>query len=47
MEQAADAAAFRLDPGIADLVSRLLAITGDADAAIKDIRTLAKKPACR
>ena len=42
LEQAADASALRLDPGIADLVSRLLAITGDADAAIKDIETLAK-----
>ncbi len=42
IEQAADAAALRLDPGIAALVDKLLAVTGEARAAIEEIRTLTK-----
>lgn len=42
IEQAADAAALRLDPGIASLVDRLLSVTGEARAAIEEIRTLTK-----
>ncbi len=42
IEQAADASALRLDPGIAALVSRLLAIKGEARAAIAEIQKLAK-----
>jgi len=43
IEQAADASALRLDSNIAALIGQLLAITGDARAAIKQIETLAKK----
>lgn len=42
MEQAADAAALRLDPRIAALVAKLLAVSGPAEAALKEIRTLTK-----
>jgi ATP phosphoribosyltransferase regulatory subunit len=42
MEQAADAAALRLDPKIAEMVAKLLAVSGPAEAALKDIRTLTK-----
>jgi len=41
IEQAADASALRLDSGIAQLVGKLLAITGDARAAIAQIESLA------
>ncbi|HXR94727.1 MAG TPA: ATP phosphoribosyltransferase regulatory subunit [Rhizomicrobium sp.] len=40
MEQAADAAALRLDPKIADVITRLLAVSGSADQALKEIRGL-------
>lgn len=40
MEQAADAAALRLDPRIADVITRLLAVSGTADQALADIRAL-------
>ena len=43
MEQAADAAALRLDPKVAAMVAKLLAISGPADAALKDIRALTKE----
>jgi ATP phosphoribosyltransferase regulatory subunit len=43
IEQAADASALRLDSNIAALIGQLLAITGDAHAAIKQIEALAKK----
>jgi len=43
IEQAADASALRLDSGVASLIAQLLAITGDARAAIRQIETLAKK----
>ena len=42
MEQAADAAALRLDPKIAALVAKLLAVSGPAEDALKEIRTLTK-----
>jgi len=40
MEQAADAAALRLDPKIADVISSLLAVSGTAESAIAEIRKL-------
>lgn len=42
IEQAADAAALRLDSGIATLVDKLLSVRGEARAAIGEIRSLAK-----
>src|SRR5215469_478176 len=42
MEQAADAAALRLDPRIADVITRLLAVSGTAEQALKDIRALTR-----
>lgn len=41
-EQAADAAALRLDPKIAALVAKLLAVSGPAEDALEEIRTLTK-----
>jgi ATP phosphoribosyltransferase regulatory subunit len=41
-EQAADAAALRLDPKLAALVAKLLAVSGPAAAAIEEIRALTK-----
>ena len=43
MEQAADAAALRLDPKIAELVGKLLAVSGPADTALEEIRALTKQ----
>ncbi len=43
MEQAADAAALRLDPRIAELVARLLAVSGPAETALAEIRALTKE----
>ncbi len=40
IEQAADAAALRLDPKVATLIADLLAIAGPADRAVEDIRRL-------
>jgi ATP phosphoribosyltransferase regulatory subunit len=40
MEQAADAAALRLDPKIADVITSLLAVSGTAQSAIAEIRKL-------
>jgi ATP phosphoribosyltransferase regulatory subunit len=42
IEQAAEAAAVRLDPRIADTLTRFLAVTGPARAAFADIRALSK-----
>ena len=42
MEQAADAAALRLDPKIADVITRLLAVSGTAEQALAEIRALTK-----
>ena len=42
MEQAADASALRLDPKLAELVAKLLAVSGPASAALDDIRDLTK-----
>src|SRR5215469_14199103 len=42
MEQAADAAALRLDPRIADVITRLLAVSGTAEQALADIRALTR-----
>jgi len=42
IEQAADAAALRLDPKLAALIGKLLAISGPAERAIEDIRALTK-----
>ncbi|MGH6828162.1 MAG: ATP phosphoribosyltransferase regulatory subunit [Rhizomicrobium sp.] len=42
MEQAADAAALRLDPKVADVISRLLAVSGTAPDALSEIRALTK-----
>ncbi len=42
MEQAADASALRLDPRIAELVAKLLAVSGPASAALEEIRALTK-----
>ncbi|MBU6444607.1 MAG: ATP phosphoribosyltransferase regulatory subunit [Alphaproteobacteria bacterium] len=42
MEQAADASALRLDPRLAELVGKLLAVSGPASAALEEIRTLTK-----
>jgi ATP phosphoribosyltransferase regulatory subunit len=42
MEQAADAAALRLDPKIAQVITSLLAVSGTAQSAIAEIRTLTK-----
>jgi ATP phosphoribosyltransferase regulatory subunit len=43
MEQAADAAALRLDPRIADVITRLLAVSGPAEQALADIRALMRR----
>jgi ATP phosphoribosyltransferase regulatory subunit len=43
IEQAADAAALRLDPKIAGLIARLLEVSGPAADAIKQIRALTKE----
>src|ERR1700744_320811 len=42
MEQAADAAALRLDPRIADVITRLLAVSGSAEQALTEIRALTR-----
>jgi ATP phosphoribosyltransferase regulatory subunit len=42
IEQAADAAALRLDPAIAALIGKLLSVTGTARAAIAEMEKLAK-----
>ncbi|MEI9994266.1 MAG: ATP phosphoribosyltransferase regulatory subunit [Rhizomicrobium sp.] len=42
MEQAADAAALRLDPRIAAVITSLLSVSGTAQSAIGEIRTLTK-----
>lgn len=42
IEQAAEASALRLDPGIAALIGKLLAVTGEARKAIAEIAQLAK-----
>jgi len=42
MEQAADAAALRLDPKIATVITRLLNVSGSAKVAIGEIRNLTK-----
>jgi ATP phosphoribosyltransferase regulatory subunit len=42
IEQAAEAAAVRLDPRIADTLTRFLAVTGPAHTAFADIRALSK-----
>ncbi len=42
MEQAADASALRLDPKIAELVGKLLAVSGPAAPALEEIRMLTK-----
>jgi ATP phosphoribosyltransferase regulatory subunit len=42
MEQAADAAALRLDPKIAGVITRLLAVSGTAEEALAEIRALTK-----
>ncbi len=42
IEQAAEAAAVRLDPRIADTLTRFLAVTGPAHNAFADIRALSK-----
>jgi ATP phosphoribosyltransferase regulatory subunit len=42
IEQAAEAAAVRLDPKIADTLTKFLAVTGPAKAAFADIRKLSK-----
>jgi ATP phosphoribosyltransferase regulatory subunit len=42
IEQAAEAAAVRLDPKISDTLTRFLAVTGPARAAFADIRKLSK-----
>jgi len=43
MEQAADAAALRLDPKIAGVITSLLNISGTAQSALGEIRALTKK----
>jgi ATP phosphoribosyltransferase regulatory subunit len=43
MEQAADAAALRLDPVIADLIAQLLAVSGQARTAIEEVRAVTHK----
>ena len=43
MEQAADAAALRLDPKIAGVITSLLNISGTAESALGEIRALTKK----
>jgi ATP phosphoribosyltransferase regulatory subunit len=40
MEQAADAAALRLDPRIADVITRLLAVSGTAEQSLAEIQAL-------
>ncbi|HEY1613604.1 MAG TPA: ATP phosphoribosyltransferase regulatory subunit [Rhizomicrobium sp.] len=40
IEQAADAAALRLDPRVAALIGQLLAVSGPAHAAVEEIRAL-------
>ena len=42
IEQAADAAALRLDPKIAELIGKFLSVTGSASTAIGQIRALTK-----
>ena len=47
LEQAADAAALKLDGKIADLITSVLAISGPAEKALADIRALAKSARLR
>ncbi|MBI3676021.1 MAG: ATP phosphoribosyltransferase regulatory subunit [Proteobacteria bacterium] len=42
IEQAADAAALRLDPKIADVISKLLSVSAPAEDALKELRALTK-----
>src|SRR5258708_4697135 len=42
LEQAADAAAMRLDPGVAAIISKMLEISGSATHALSEIRALTK-----
>src|SRR5262249_40003094 len=42
IEQAAEAAAVKLDPRIADTLTRFLAVTGPAQKAFADIRALSR-----
>jgi ATP phosphoribosyltransferase regulatory subunit len=42
MEQAADAAALRLDPRIADVITNLLAVSGTAESALRQIADLTR-----
>ena len=42
LEQAADAAAMRLDPAVAETISKMLEISGPATQALKEIRSLTK-----
>ena len=42
MEQAADAAAMRLDPNVAKVIAKMLEISGPAPAALAEIRKLTK-----
>ena len=42
IEQAADAAALKLDPKVAEIITRMLAVSGPAPAALAQIRTLTK-----
>ena len=42
LEQAAAAAAMRLDPAVAKVIARMLDITGPAPGALRDIRALTK-----
>jgi ATP phosphoribosyltransferase regulatory subunit len=42
LEQAADAAAMRLDPAVAAIISKMLQISGPATRAFKEIRELTK-----
>ncbi len=42
IEQAADAAALRLDPGVARIITDMLAVSGPAPEALAQIRTLTK-----
>jgi ATP phosphoribosyltransferase regulatory subunit len=42
LEQAADAAAMRLDPRIANALSKLLSVSAPAEAALKELRALTR-----
>jgi ATP phosphoribosyltransferase regulatory subunit len=42
IEQAADAASLRLDPKVAAIIAKMLAVTGPAPQALAEIRTLTK-----